>query len=228
MRFNLNFGGVAAMRIFLIRHADPDYWRDTITEIGHRQAKALARSLEKVQIDRLFSSPLGRARATAKYIAESKNLQLEILDWLAELDGNFGADLWAWNISGSEVFKSGKLPDMENWDEIVPYGRKMVPQWKTLAQNFDKFLSEFGYIRDCLRYRIISPNNLTIALVSHAGTILTLLSYLVNMPLPLAYIHFSCDPSSLTELIWEESSGYAVPRIVRLNDMSHWKNCQWR
>ncbi|MCX7778193.1 MAG: histidine phosphatase family protein, partial [Armatimonadetes bacterium] len=51
------------MRILLIRHSEPDYSRDTITEVGHRQAKALANSLEKIQIDRLFVSPLGRAQA---------------------------------------------------------------------------------------------------------------------------------------------------------------------
>jgi len=214
------------MRILLIRHADPDYWRDTITEVGHRQAKALAHSLEKVQIDRLFVSPLGRARETAKYIADVKGLRMEILDWLAELDGNFGADLWAWNVSGSETLKSGVPPSMDNWHEIVPYGAKMLQQLRMLSQNFDKFLSEFGYIRDCLRYRIVSPNNLTIALVSHGGAILTLLSYLVNIPLPLSYIHFSCDPSSLTELVWEEDGGYAVPRIVRMNDTSHLRSCQ--
>lgn len=212
------------MRIFFVRHAEPDYRYDTITEVGHRQAAALAKKLAKYRIDRLFVSPLGRAQATANYIAETKGLEPEILDWLSELNGDFGKDLWAWNLSGSEVLESGRLPELDNWHEIVPYGQKMLPQWRKIAQSFDKFISNFGYVRDCLRYRAISPNDTSIVLVSHAGLILTLLSYLVNIPLPLAYIHFSCDPSSLTELVWEEYNTYAVPRIVRLNDMSHWES----
>jgi probable phosphoglycerate mutase len=211
------------LRVFFIRHAEPDYANDTITVTGLKQAVALANKLTKIGIDFLFCSPLGRARETAKPIAEKIGLKITILDWLCELNGNFGHEVWAWDVPGTEVLGRGVLPEMHNWHSIVPYGELMLPQWRMLAQNFDKLIAEFGYIRDGLRYRVSSPNDMTLVFVAHAGTILTLLSYLVNFPLPLAYIHFSCDPSSVTELIWERRGEYAVPRLVRLNDMSHWR-----
>eukprot|EP00168_Porphyra_purpurea_P009456 TRINITY_DN2301_c0_g2_i1.p3 TRINITY_DN2301_c0_g2~~TRINITY_DN2301_c0_g2_i1.p3 ORF type:complete len:190 (+),score=20.68 TRINITY_DN2301_c0_g2_i1:59-571(+) len=60
------------MRILIIRHADPEYHGDTLTPAGHAEAAALgarlARALEG-PVDRLFTSPLGRARDTAAAIA---------------------------------------------------------------------------------------------------------------------------------------------------------------
>ena len=35
------------MRILIIRHGDPDYANDTLTEKGHREAKLLAEKLKK-------------------------------------------------------------------------------------------------------------------------------------------------------------------------------------
>ena len=211
------------MRVLLIRHADPDYARNTITELGHCQAKALARRLAERTIDRLFVSPLGRAKETARYIAEVKGLRPETLPWLCELDGNYGGERWAWNMSGTETLRSGRVPGLENWHELVPYGPLLLPQQRELVRKFDRLLAEFGCVREGLLYRVEREEPARLAFVSHAGTILTLLSYLLNLPLPLAYVHLSCDPASLTELLWEEDGGYAVPRLLRLNDTSHYE-----
>ena len=35
------------MRILIIRHGDPDYANDTLTEKGHKEAKLLAEKLKK-------------------------------------------------------------------------------------------------------------------------------------------------------------------------------------
>ena len=52
------------MRIYIIRHADPDYDNDTLTSAGHKEAIALAERLETERINRICCSPLGRARRT--------------------------------------------------------------------------------------------------------------------------------------------------------------------
>ena len=41
------------MRILIIRHGDPDYAHDTLTEKGHRETKLLAEKLAKEKIDYL-------------------------------------------------------------------------------------------------------------------------------------------------------------------------------
>lgn len=53
------------MRLFIIRHGDPDYAHDSLTEKGLREAEALAEWFADVRLDEIFASPLGRAQMTA-------------------------------------------------------------------------------------------------------------------------------------------------------------------
>ena len=53
------------MRILIIRHGDPDYSIDSLTEKGWREAELLSERLVKEGITDIFVSPLGRARDTA-------------------------------------------------------------------------------------------------------------------------------------------------------------------
>ena len=39
------------MRLLIIRHGDPDYANDTLTEKGHREAQLLAEKLKNEKID---------------------------------------------------------------------------------------------------------------------------------------------------------------------------------
>ena len=47
------------MKLLFIRHGDPDYEHDTLTEKGHREAALLAEKLCKIPIDEFYMSPLG-------------------------------------------------------------------------------------------------------------------------------------------------------------------------
>ena len=75
------------MRLLIIRHGDPDYANDTLTEKGHREAKLLAEKLGKEKIDYFYSSPLGRARHTCNYVARAHGKEQNVMeyDWLREL-----------------------------------------------------------------------------------------------------------------------------------------------
>ena len=39
------------MRLLIVRHGDPDYEKDTLTEKGHREASLLAKKLKDEKID---------------------------------------------------------------------------------------------------------------------------------------------------------------------------------
>ena len=77
------------MRILLIRHADPEYHGDTLTAHGHAEAAALAERLASGVPQRvpthLYTSPMGRARDTARYTEEKLGLKAEIEEWTREL-----------------------------------------------------------------------------------------------------------------------------------------------
>ena len=53
------------MRILLIRHGDPDYVNDTLTEKGRREAALLAKRAASMNMGECYKSPLGRAKDTA-------------------------------------------------------------------------------------------------------------------------------------------------------------------
>ena len=74
------------MRILIIRHGDPDYEHDTLTEKGHREAKLLAEKLKNEKIDYIYSSPLGRAKDTCAYTAKALGMEDKVVvkDWLRE------------------------------------------------------------------------------------------------------------------------------------------------
>lgn len=72
------------MRILMIRHGDPDYARDTLTEKGHREAALLAETAQDLKMGDCYQSPLGRAQATAAYCLEKLGKEAKTLDWLQE------------------------------------------------------------------------------------------------------------------------------------------------
>ena len=61
------------MRILLIRHAEPDYANNTLTPKGFVEAEYLSEKLKNSNITHIYSSPLERAKLTAKPTAEKIN-----------------------------------------------------------------------------------------------------------------------------------------------------------
>ena len=53
------------MKLIFIRHGDPDYERDSLTEKGWKEAALLAKRIAPMQVRDSFCSPLGRAKDTA-------------------------------------------------------------------------------------------------------------------------------------------------------------------
>lgn len=208
------------MKLMLIRHADPDYVNDSLMQKGHEQAERLGQHLASTHIDELYVSPMGRAQITAGYIVQKKTLEPITLDWLHELNGNYEGKLWAWNYHGCDIFNNSKIT-LDNWIDHVPYGKHMQKISAEFYGHFDDFMKEQGYVRENNQYSVNSHNEKTIVFVCHAGVILTLLSHLLHIPLPICYSQFGCDPSSCTILEMDEKGGKGVFRMIILNDMSH-------
>lgn len=81
--------------IWLVRHADalpgPDevidggYDVQSLSDLGRRQAAALGERLRGAKLGAVYSSPIGRARETAGYIAQAAGLEVMIEDDLREV-----------------------------------------------------------------------------------------------------------------------------------------------
>ena len=72
------------MLLFYIRHGDPIYRPNSLTELGKRQAEALAKRLALYGLDRIYSSPSVRAMQTAESTSALTKKDIVPLDWCLE------------------------------------------------------------------------------------------------------------------------------------------------
>lgn len=95
-----------ATEIYLIRHADAlpgadevsegGYDDQALSDLGRRQAAALGERLRQIELAAVYSSPIGRARETAAYVAQAQGLETRIEPDLREIAlGHVGPDLGA-------------------------------------------------------------------------------------------------------------------------------------
>ena len=70
----------------IVRHGDPDYSIDGLTEKGKREAELLADRLCKENISAVYCSTLGRARRTAEPTLQRFGIEAEYCEWLREFD----------------------------------------------------------------------------------------------------------------------------------------------
>jgi probable phosphoglycerate mutase len=216
------------MIIYIIRHADPDYEHDSITEYGHEQARALAPRMVKEKLDHIYTSPMGRAQVTASYTAEATGLKPTIEDWMAELNCRVTVEPWgsvaAWDVP-SELTRAAK-------EYVDPYpwalghwwdGTTIQKQLDHVAISSDKFLADHGYVREGERYRATSGmSRERVAIFCHNGSGLALLSHLLEIPPVLIWSNFWMSPTSVTTVLMEHrSEEWAVPRALAVNDTSH-------
>lgn len=218
------------MRILIVRHGDPDYEHDTLTEKGKREAKLLADRLVKEKIDRLYVSPLGRAKDTCAYTAKALGKEKEVVvkDWLCE----FGKKLVLpsgrergipWDMLPDEWMNEPKMYDHTAWYQQDFYRAvDMESAYKKVCDGLDGVLAECGYVRDGNVYRTQKGNTDTIALFCHFGLEMVLLSHLCGIsPIPLWH-HFAALPTSVTTLYTEERrEGVAVFRCCGFGDTGH-------
>jgi probable phosphoglycerate mutase len=216
------------MRLYIIRHADPDYPNNTITARGHLEAQALARRMAKAGLSRIYSSPLGRARDTARYTTELTGLEPQILPWTAELSMDYiadvdGAPTAAWNIAGEVVRAADARRDRADWHLLEALaGYDYRTRQRELADASDAFMADLGYRRIDGVYEVERATDEAVAVFCHAGFGVSWLAHLLELPLTLAWCGLFWAPTSVTTLVMERRSpGLAVPRALAIGDTSH-------
>ena len=213
------------MKIYLIRHGDPDYANDTLTDRGHREAEALVVYLKAENIQQVVSSPLGRARDTARYTAESLGLEVSVEAWMTELSLRIDSEVRrsAWDIHGHVMRNPEYLRDPSTLERIpdMPVGpvRDVLDE---IRRNSDRFLASLGYVRDGGVYHIEKRSDRKIAVFAHGGFGLSWLSILLEIPLPLMWSGFFLHTSSVTQILFDErSDNLATPRCLMIGALPH-------
>ncbi len=234
------------MRLLFIRHGDPDYVNDTLTEKGRREAQLLADRILDFNIDDVYQSPLGRAVATAGYSLDKLGKEAVTCDWLREFPAQFDPNVSEsarkafetelnlgddgryskrilWDILPSYLAEHPELLDKEAWRESeLAKSSDMVEVYDRVVSSFDNLLKDYGYNRDGLIYRTREGNSKTLALFCHFGITAVLLSHLWNVSpfMPLQFL--ASAPTSVTEVVTEErQKGVVEFRTLRFGDISH-------
>lgn len=219
------------MRLFIIRHADPDYPNNTITPAGHKEAESLAIRLKRLGLDKIFVSPLGRALDTCRYTADALEMEPVVLDWTKELDlpliEEEGIGRTAiWDVNGHTLHNNerGRHIHTGNWYTLPPFN---TPDYcesvAELGKHSDTLLAQLGFVRENGIYRVLRPHNKDkIAIFCHGGLGLTWISHLLGIAAPLIWTGFFLPPSSVTTILFDERiPGIATPRALGVGDISH-------
>ncbi|HAJ73790.1 MAG TPA: histidine phosphatase family protein [Lachnospiraceae bacterium] len=217
------------MKILFIRHGEPDYVNDSLTEKGWREAGYLSEKMVKIPVDEIYVSPLGRARATASLTEEKLKRKAVVLDWLEEFTSRIYKPniperrSVAWDWLPKDWMKKEGFFDRNLWknDEILQEGR--APEiYDHVNDCLDLFLADHGYVREGEYYRVTKANNDTIVFFCHFAIECVMLSHLLNLP-PMVMLHqFCAAPTSVTTAVTEErTKGMAVFRMTSFGDTSH-------
>lgn len=213
------------MRIIFVRHGEPDYTQDCLTDEGKRQAAAAAERLVGENISEIYTSPLGRASETASYTARRLGLSVVTLDYMREISwGGFRIPRngHPWTL-GDMMLEEGFDFQHGDWKEH-PYfdGNAATEEYKEIALQFDAFLSGHGYRHEGRRFLCETEENKTIALFSHGGSGACVLAHLLNLPFPYVASVLPYDFTSIIILNFPVMKGeYVFPRVELFNDCAH-------
>jgi len=213
------------MRILFVRHGEPDYARDCLTDEGRRQAAAVAERLAGEGISRIYASPMGRAMQTAGYTARRLDLPLVALDYMHEISwGGEGIPEAGhpWTL-GDRMLEENFDFTRDDWREH-PYfkGNAATACHDRIAGRIDEFLEKQGYIHDGRRFLCRGGTDRTIALFSHGGSGACALAHILSLPFPYVCCVLPYDFTSVIVLeLPVREGGYVHPRIELFNDCAH-------
>ena len=232
------------MRLLFIRHGDPDYANDTVTEKGKREVELLARRAESLELGHCFVSPLGRTRDTASPSLARTGKTAETLDWLEEFpakidlnkvphfikaypdtktkDGRYLPRI-IWDVVPSYWTEHSEYSDAEKWrTSEISINSDLVETYDRVTEAFDRLLEEQGYVREGAHYRVERESEETLTFFCHFGVSCVLLSHLWSVSPFVLWHSLALAPSSVTEVVTEErEKGIAYFRGLKIGDISH-------
>ncbi len=217
------------MLLYIIRHAEPIYNPDTLTEKGRMQAQALAKRLAVHGLTTVYSSPSGRAMETAKATCDMLGLGLNIEEWTREVADRFsitmpsGEKEFVLNVTNTQFLKDGGASLGDDWHKAPIFNTiDAKTEYDKICAKSDEFLSRHGYVRDGGVYRITAANDDRVAVFCHGGLISLWLSHLLSVPPHLFMAGFGISHTGVTILDFANNDdGITAPYCLCLSDVSH-------
>lgn len=229
------------MKIILIRHGDPNYEKDCLTELGHKQVKVAAQRLLKEGIDEVYCSPLGRARQTAQAFLDASGIDhMTILDFMQEIrfgvEGAVYDNRWNPWLGAVALVKEGKDLQSADWREYPAFKDNLATiDADKIAVETDKWLASMGYVREGLYYRCTGigsgadagsgtgAHEKTIAIFCHGGSSSAFMARVLNQTFAyMCGVLLRFPHTTINVIKFGDKPGELVLPIVELlNDARH-------
>ena len=218
------------MLLYIVRHGDPIYETDSLTERGKLQAEAVGKRMYDARIDRIFSSPMGRARETAEPACRMLGLKKQIEEWTHEIGDERLTPYPDGNLKSVTLLQNTLY--LENGNINLPYERSgecpgfsesgMLMATEEIEKNGNAFLERLGYRAENGVYRILRPNEEKVALFCHAAFGRAWISRLLHIPLHIMWASFQYTHTGVTVIEFQNNAdGFTAPRCLCYSDVSH-------
>lgn len=221
------------MRLIFIRHAEPDYDIDSLTPKGMREAEFLSERVSSWDVDKFYSSPLGRAKVTASFSLKKMNRKAIVYDWLKEFyypidDPVTGKHHVPWDLMPEYYTKDPLYYDKDNWfrTELYKTNPQIETAYRDVCNGIDQVLSSNGYFREGNYYHVeLSENekdDKTFVFFCHLGVSCAILAHLIGVSPCMLWQGTYLAPSSVTVVNSEKRiNDNALFRIQQLGSTSH-------
>lgn len=217
------------MILYYIRHGQPNYELNCLTELGKKQALLLSRRVDLNGVEAVFSSPSRRAVQTAMPTANALGKEISVLDWCDEdIAWKFfvnqtpeGKRWYYQNDAGIRTLAKVQDVGKEWWKNGV-FGAETGKGVAFYEKYADEFLSSLGfkYNRQDNAYKCTGAKYRKVALFAHEGAGYAILSAITAIPYPDLTRLYNYH-TGVTTLIFDESKEFIVPEIAAFSDTRH-------
>ena len=195
------------MILYCVRHGETTYnatrriqgqTDSELSAIGWQQCAAVAEALARQKIEAVYSSPLRRALESARLVAESLRLEVQIDPRLMEINAGIFQGL--------------------SWEEIEQKHPAEAARWKTQDPEFripggESRWDVMQRAADAFR-AIREAGHRQVAIVAHGGLLSAAFKVLLEIPARLN--PFSLDNGSISKLAWDREV-----KLLSLNAIDH-------
>lgn len=177
-----------------------------LSDLGHRQARALADWFGNDPVDAVYASPMLRVKQTMAPLIEKRNLNPTVLHDLREVDfGDWTGFRW------EQVMEKFGVSAFD-WLEILDKGEIAN------GENAHDLLSR---VKPCLDHIMQENPHRSVAIFCHGGIIRVMLSLLLELPLT-RMAHFGVEYGSVTVVEIQPEKKHAVEiELLNLQPLEH-------
>lgn len=217
------------MILYIIRHGEPGH-DGALTEKGWKQAEAVGKRMYNTKIDKIFTSPILRARQTSEPACRLLGLTAGVEEWAHEIGDERLTTLPDGTRKSVSLIQNTVY--RENGNQELPFDKayecdyirdsEMKKAVDYIEKNGNEFLEKLGYRYENGVYKIINANDDKVALFCHAAFSRAWISVLLHIPLHIMWAGFDYEHSGVTVIEFENNeNGVTAPTCLRYSDTSH-------